>query len=360
MGYYLPVPVLDLEMANAFDEIEENIKIDNFRKQYVNRLALTILAKFIKYTNIYNKKNHQFHICVKSLILFIFDRVLKLTVEQFHNIFSKTNPKLKRTFFENVFSINPRNSFFSIECSPDVQNKYILDETEEINTAYKSYFKVECIGADVFEYECSNYTVKYSDFISYDNVVYHKIPFSLIENPTVYVCNSSCVENDIFLIKLCNEEFLMIIPDSELLCFNFLLTACIPDVMSNGQLLTVKTLMIPLMTQIESHYFDVHNVIENIEEVKDFLFIDKNNSKKKCKTFEFQSHSSLNILQHERFNDNKNKKNERNDNLSINNPYLYLLLNNEYLIKSGGIFTPHIRFEKQLNNHQINILNERF
>ena len=336
----------------------KNIKInyDIFHRQYVNHLALTLLANFVKFSAIY-KKPHNIHISIKPLILYIFDRLLKLNEKQFEDIF---NSKMIKRNYLNKFFIDCTNDFhyFSIECSPDIAKKYNLDNIETINTTYKSYYKVECVGIDKIEYECNKYTTKLLKFYSFNKSLDIEIPFSIIINPTIYkciLCNEFSFLQDILLIKLRNDEYLMLIIPENLFTneelFYFLHLANITNIVASNVLTSVKILALPLMTGIESQYFNVHSIIEDLDDFKN-LFVDKNNDKQKCKTFGFKTNSILEVENTDSLEAfNTNNFNILNGCVSITKPFLYLLLSNTFIVKTGGLYDAHMT-QKTVKNRQ--------
>lgn len=352
---------LDLEIEEKFIKNKEMLNFYFFRNHYINNLALNIMANFIEFSQKYNK-SHQIHVCLKPLILYVFDRILKLTDDQF-NSFLKANLKIKKNYLQDILSFNELSLNFSIQCSADVIHKYNLNKTEEIDIYKQDYYKVRCNGLDELEYKCNNYYVVLSSFFSINNLYYNNVPFSLLENPTVYLYNNRLFKDiNIYLIKLRNEgEFLLIFPESDAInCYNFLRTVNIEDIVKNSKLLSsMKWLILPLMTEIECQYSSVHYVIENIQELKDFIFIDKNNSKQKCKNFEFQIKSKMKILNHHDDNTNLKTKLTKDCCLNINKPFLYLFLNNNFIVKSGGMYDVHMQFEDESRYQEI-VINEKF
>ena len=353
--------VLDLEVEEKFKKNKEMKKINFFNNHYVNNIALNILANLIEFSQKYNK-SHQIHVCFKPLILYIFDRILKLTEDQF-NIFLKTNLMIERNYLQDILASNKLSLDFSIQCSSDVAYRYNLNKIEEIDIDKEDYYKVECKGLDEIEYKCSNYYVILAKFFSINDVYYDNVPFSVLENPTIYVYRNRLFKDiDIYLIKLYNEgEFLLIFPESDVIkCHNFLISVNIEDILRNSKLSSsIKWLILPLMTEIETRYSNVHRVIEDIEELRDFLFIDKNNNKQKCKNFEFQIYSKMRILNHH--NDDNTLKNifVRDYLIFINNPFLYLFLNNNFVVKSGGVYDAHMKLKDQ-SHYQKVVINEKF
>ena len=350
---------IDLEIEEMFLKTKESLNFYFFRNHYINNLALHILASLIEFSQIYNKST-QIHICLKPLILYIFDRILKLTDDQF-NSFLKANVKIKRKYLQHIISLNKNSLNFYIQCSSDIAYNFNLDNMEEIIVGKQGYYKVQCHGLDELEYKCTNYYIIVSSFLSNNNSYYTDVPFSLLENPNVFAYNNRLFENiDIYLIKLCKDgEFLLIFPDGNAIDFyNFLHTANIEDIVKNSKLMSaIKWLALPFMTEIECRYHNIHRILDNVQELENFLFIDKDDSKEQLKNIDFQIYSQMKIL-----NNHSNSNFDNNfpkECLTINKPFLYLFLNNNFIIKSGGMYDAHMQIKDQSQYQRI-MVNEKF
>ena len=356
-------PIVDLEIENEYKKIEKEINYRLFRQRYVNNIKSTLLAKFIKLSDIYNKKSLQIHVCLEAIIIYIINRLLKLTPNQFND---KFNPKnIDREFLQKTNHEGGDYYHFSIECSADVpKNKYVTDNVEKINATLESYYKVECFGQDDIDFKCHKYSEVLSRFHSFNDKTY-EIPFSRLQNPTVYECviaKKYAYLKHILLIKLCNDDYLMIIvmknvsqPNYRKLWYDFLMTVDIEDIAATGiHTPSDNTIMLlPLMNNIESHYFNVHNIIEDMDDFKNFIFVNKDNKNRDIKDFDIQTTSKLRIINHSPIDDDDNDDYYNNNNShywTIDKPFLYLLLNKNFIIKTGGIYDAHIYNPYKLND----------
>ena len=371
--------VVDLEIENAYKKLEREINYKLFSETYVNHLASTLLAKFIKFSAICQSSSHQIHLCLEAIIIYIINRLLKLTKNQFHR---KFNPrKIEREFLQwrqcsaNNNNNNNNNYNFSIQCSEDVKRKYfITDAVEKIDVTLQSHYNVKCVGHDYIEFECYQYDEILGPFNSFNGMIYENIPFSRLREPVVYKCLIAPEKypdiEHVLLLKLRKEGgYLMIIiltkpKPYDTVWFNFLQMAHIEDIAaSHSRVPYIKELILPLMTDIKSNYSNVHNVIEDIDDFKHFLFMDINNKYRDIKNFDIQTVSTLSVQ-----NPITNNDDSKPDWI-INKPYLYLLLNKHFLIKAGGIYDAHIfnnqyKTEKEENNQRhdfkVKMLKEKF
>ena len=306
--------VIDLEVEEKFKRIEKKLKYDLFRNQALNGLSLKILATFIKLCRIHNKE-YQIHLAFETVLKYIY---------------------------------NECDTLFKIEREMDIlyiNNYFFYEKTE--NEKHSGF------GVSNIEYECSNYGIGLSTFFSAQNhISCGNVPFSILKNPLVYVYNNRRFDNtDIYLIKLMGGEYLMIflnVDDEKLL--TFLYKADMEDIIRNSKLIhSINQVILPLMTKIRSEYHNIHNVLKNI------------NGLSNCDNGDFHLFSEMHVSNEYDVKGVEVTKFQTTPNcLYINQPFLYFLLNKDFIINCGGIYDAHLEFSKDNAKYKQFIIRELF
>ena len=325
----------------------------------INEMCANLLVKMIKfyYSDIHNRSSHM-HVAVDSIVSFIFNRISNFEHEKMieycsnHKFITPELLKHHKTF-----------NFFKIKMSENMLNKYNhnLQSNVTIHENFTDYYSIECSSRHSIEYLCSNYKiVDKNTFKNYkgQNI---NIPFSVLRDPQLYVSTCNCYINKLtikmYIIRLENQSNLLIInwPITNIyenndgrhpfnIIYNFLIINGynFANIINNSvRENNIKTLALPLLDNIYSNFQRMHVPLEDMPDFEK-LFVDNQNSEKKCDNFNFSNFSKLsNNNKKSSSNIDTNIKGNINSNsnyLIINNPFLYLIFNKRKLLLSGGIF----------------------
>ena len=205
----------------------------------------------------------------------------------------------------------------------DIKPIYNLDDENKIDKHKRNYYKVQCVGLDEIQYKCSQYYEIISNFRTSKNLIYNDVLFSVVEDPTVLLCED--LQFKIFLIKLHDNKVLMIIdwpvdnPISILTLYEFLIRVNIHNLISDNKKINIKRIILPCMKQIQSLYFDTYNIIEDINDFKNLF---ENNN------IEFETKSKFSVINSPSQNLMYVNINDLNieENKVLANPYIYIYI----------------------------------
>ena len=324
------------EYINYFENFER-INQEKIINDYINKLSTSILLRIIKYYFSSDRINsYQIYISTKPVIFYLIYRLKKLSSlssQHWQTILNST--PITKESLENYFVDN--TSLFSINCSPNMCDECQNDIPDKSDNN-DDYYNVVCSGDTTLKYVCKSHKIVYKPFFSYGDEIHHNVPFSVLHNPVIYYHTSKetitiLLENNyiLFIHRLVNNHRRYLYPPFENI-FEMLMTTNIREIVENSKPFPKKTINvnIPYMNNIFSDFHNMHKIIENIDKY-DQLFINK-----KCKLFNFQSQS---YLFNNNYNDNNNNSNNKDTmNININVPFLYLILDENYIIESGGLY----------------------
>lgn len=362
-------PNYDKTILKEFDKIEKILAKKNFL-HYSNNILMIMFTKISKlyYSDENNKASHM-HIGLDSILIFIFNELLNLPPKKFTK-FLKQNKLVTKDFLR--VNTNENNyKHFSIEMSPDMANKFVEYNNVETTIQYgnNNYYKIKCKSEQILNFKCINSGIILGNFKSYDNYICNEIPFLFLKKPIIYVPEYYDKNLKIWIIELNDNKHLMVVEwPNHKYCpmdhiFKLLLTNNLSNLIHNSKLEDrIEYFTLPLLNNINSVFFNMHEFLEDTTEFED-LFKEK---KYHCKNFQFENVSKLKIddnnmnsvLQDRYFNKNKN---DYPYYISINEPFMYLLVNDNQIFQSGGFFDcDFIIFNESYKNEKERIKYQRF
>ena len=336
-------PLYCIETKQNFINIENDLK-EKQMLRYLNKISSVILTKAFKfYHSDLNNSSKSMYIGTHSILDYIFDRLSKMTFDQ-QKLFTKNRDFLKISFIHNSnkFKILNKKSF-SITCSNDIIDKYEITDIEEKKDNLTDHYSVNCNSDVNLKYLCRSYNVMYGNFYSYNDKVIPNIKYLLIKNQTVYRCYyATCKIDESYVIALENNYSLLLTKlnnfsninkETFYKIFEFLLCKNPHDIIVNSiSDSSIKNILMPSLEDITSTFYNVDEMLEDINEFKQ-IFYDKYNKKEKCEEFHFHINSKLSIK-------NKTKEIAKDLNISkaviFQSPFLYLLYDNQYVLIGGG------------------------
>lgn len=333
-----------------------------------NNILMIIFTTFCKlyYSDDNNHSTHM-HVALDSILIFIFSRLLNLP-NKYLKKFLIQNKYITKDFLKE--NINEKfKEHISVEMSANVVDKYKLyNIRSKIGSNDTEYYNITCNSEHVINFKCSSQGIMMGTFKSYENDIYRNIPYIFVLNPIVYGPQYFNNQLKIWIISLENENCLMLVEwsDSEAFhpidnIFELLLTNNLSNMINNSkQNPKIQVLLMPMLNNINSTFSNVHRVLEHIDQFNN-LFIDKYESKNKCKNFQFINVSKLkvniNTCKHmQKYVDHFPKTLY---NISIMKPFLYLLFNKNLIFQSGGFFDCD-SIINEFNNEKVRMKYQRF
>ena len=360
----------DFHILSMFNHIEENVREKN-TKRLLSDVSAILLTKIIKFRfsnqNWREERKNQLsgnvYAGIHSLISFAFERLCQLKSEQSYD------PSMLTQFSD------PKD--FSLECSPDVLDKYNnLRETQIIEREnLRDYYHVQCQSDLSVEFQCDTSEIVRDEKLK---------PYLILRDIMVYIHFNHLNHWRILVLELADNKSLLIatwgsnsenkLPFPDI--FEFLLNINLHDIVSNSvAFANVEEVMLPWIGTVHSVLDNVEDVFNEVEDLDD-VFLDKYGNRNKCTNFKFQSVSKLsfkNIPSNTNTNTNTNTRprpitstptrlfknigssfpfckatasqNQKNlqwlitgNKIEIKSPFLYLIFDQRDLLLSGGIF----------------------
>ena len=351
---------------DTFKFLEKIVREIN-KVSYWNQISVRIFTKIIKFQFTNDDEKRHTYIAVDSILDFALHKILNSDISQINTFLLTSNNDMDFEFLKKYVGNNQTYNHFSNRISYNVLNEYYNNKSEIING--KNSFKILKNEFDKqWHITCkSRHTIKFK----YDSLIYHfeefksygdntkVIEFITLKNPQIYTI-SWYKSLKIWILELENSENLMIVtwPNAYEegrhqmdLIFELLLVNNIFNSMKYREKIeNIKNVTLPLINPANFLRTNIHTALKDMNEFK-HLF-DKINQEdiidddeELNMNFSFRSFSGIEFDESEasHYTDNYNCV----DNLIINEPFLYLYLNQYDVLLGGGFFNVPVKEKKR-------------